>query len=84
MALFAGLVLVPLLIWLIGNRVLGPYTHGADTHAGPTALLGDFLSGLQQGFTANWVVALGPAFLVVLLRLMLTLLRPRGSAGDPE
>jgi len=84
-ALFAGIVLVPLLIWLVGNRVLGPYTHGTDTHAGPMALLGDFLSGLRQGFTANWVIALGPAFLVVLLRLMVGLLRPReGDAGHPE
>ena len=31
--LLCGLVLVPLLIWVGGNRVLGGYTHGTNQHA---------------------------------------------------
>ena len=45
-ALVFGVLLMPLLIWMGGNRVLGPYTHGQNPHAGPFALLGDFLIGL--------------------------------------
>src|SRR3978361_2204830 len=41
-ALLLGVVVVPLLIWVVGNRILGPYTHGNNLHAGPMALLGEF------------------------------------------
>jgi hypothetical protein len=34
-ALLVGLIAVPLLTWWGGNRVLGPYTHDQNTHAGP-------------------------------------------------
>jgi len=68
---------VPLLIWLVGNRMLGPYTHGANPNAGPMALLGDFFSGLQQGFPSFWIVFLGPAALIVLARLAWLLIWPR-------
>jgi hypothetical protein len=79
--LVCGLVLVPLLIWVAGNRVLGGYTQGANQHAGPGALLGDFFTGLGHGSTVFWLVALGPAILVTLVRAFVHLLRS-GSAGD--
>ena len=47
-ALLFGLILVPLAIWFVGNRILGPYTHGSNLHAGPMALLGDIFEGLHQ------------------------------------
>jgi hypothetical protein len=79
LALLVGLVLVPLLIWVVGNRVLGPYTHGQNPHAGPFALLQDFFIGLVHGSAVFWAVALGPAVFVLLLRLCVRGLRARRS-----
>ena len=74
-ALLFGVFLVPLIIWAAGNRVLGPYTHAQNLHAGPGALLGDFLTGLAHGSAVFWAVALGPAAFIALLRLLVRLLR---------
>jgi hypothetical protein len=75
-ALALGLLVIPLLIWLVGHRVLGPYTRGDDPHGmGPLALYGDYFSGLAHGWLGYWTVALGPAVLLVLVRLWLTLMR---------
>ena len=74
-ALLFGLLGVPFLIWLAGNRVLGPYTHGQNLHAGPFALLADFFVGLTHGSAVFWAVALGPAVIILLLRLFLRGLR---------
>jgi len=79
--LLCGLVLIPLLIWVAGNRVLGGYTHGTNQHAGPAALLGDFFTGLAHGSSVFWVVALGPALIVTLARAFVYLLRS-GSSRD--
>jgi hypothetical protein len=76
-ALIIGLIGVPLAIWFVGNRILGPYTHGTNTHAGPMALLGDFFVGLSQGAISYWVVALGPAFIILLVRVAWALIPPR-------
>jgi ABC-type Fe3+-siderophore transport system permease subunit len=75
-ALALGLVGVPLLIWVVGNRMLGPYTHGSDTHAGPLALLGDFFAGLGHGAVTFWIVALGPALLVAFVRVVYAFVKP--------
>ena len=80
-ALLFGLVGVPLLIWVGGNRVLGPYTHGENLRAGPLALLQDFFQGLLHGSAVFWVVALGPAVLVVLVRVFIRLVR---AIPDPD
>jgi hypothetical protein len=82
-ALLFGLVLMPLLIWLVGNKVLGPYTHGPNLHAGPGALLEDFALGLVHGSAVFWGVALGPAVLILLLRLIVRGVRalPRARRG---
>ena len=74
-ALLFGLIGVPLLIWVGGNRVLGPYVHGQNLHAGPFALLQDFFLGLLHGSAVFWAVALGPAALLLLGRLFIALLR---------
>jgi hypothetical protein len=83
-ALVIGIIVVPLLIWAVGSRVLGPYTHGANTHAGPLALLGDFLSGLGHGWVSYWLVALGPALMIAFIRLVYGLLRPRPQEQPPQ
>ena len=75
-ALALGVLVVPLLIWIVGHRVLGPYTQGEDPHhLGPLALYGDYFSGLAHGWLGYWAVALGPAALLLAARLWLTLLR---------
>jgi hypothetical protein len=82
-ALIVGLVVVPLAIWFAGNRILGPYTHGTNTHAGPMALLGDFFSGLAHGLISFWVVALGPAVIILFARLVLALFRYQPRPTTP-
>ncbi len=75
-ALALGLLVVPLLIWVIGERTLGPYTHGDDPRGlGPIALYRDYFSGLAQGWLGYWTVALGPAIVLVAFRLWRALLR---------
>jgi hypothetical protein len=75
-ALALGLLVIPLLVWLVGHRTLGPYTHGDDRHGlGPLALYGDYFSGLGHGWLGYWAVALGPAVLLLAVRLWLALLR---------
>jgi len=78
--LLLGLIGMPLLTWMAGNRWLGPYTHEQNLHAGPLALLQDFYIGLLHGSAVFWVVALGPAALVVLVRLFIALVRALPSA----
>jgi hypothetical protein len=76
-ALLTGVVIAPLCIWLVGNRILGPYTHGNNLHAGPMALLGDFFQGLSLGWLSYWIVALGPLVIIVFARLAWELINPR-------
>jgi hypothetical protein len=83
-ALACGLFLVPLLIWTAGNRVLGPYTHGQNVHAGPFALLADFLVGLAHGSIIFWGVALGPALIVLFVRLLYALIRSVPATSAPR
>jgi hypothetical protein len=82
--LLFGLVAVPLLTWLAGNRWLGPYTHDQNPHAGPLALLQDFFVGLLHGSAVFWVVALGPLGLVLLVRLFILLVRLSGQRKDRD
>lgn len=75
-ALALGLLVVPLLIWIVGQRTLGPYTRGDDPHGmGPLALYGDYFAGLAHGWLGYWAVALGPAALLLLGKLWLALVR---------
>jgi hypothetical protein len=76
---------VPLATWFVGDRILGPYTHGSNTHAGPLPLLGDFFVGLAHGSTAFWLVAIGPALIILFARIAFALLRhlpPRQAARN--
>jgi hypothetical protein len=80
-AVGCGLILMPFLIWSVGSRVLGPYTHGDNPQAGPFSLFGDFWVGLLHGSAVFWLVALGPALVILLARLFLALLRVVPSTG---
>ena len=69
-ALVLGFVLVPLAIWMVGNRILGPYMHGVEpAGGGATRLLGDFFDGLSHGSVIFWCVGFGPYLLISLARL---------------
>jgi len=74
-ALLIGLIAIPLAIWVVGNRILGPYTHGTNPHAGPLALLGDFFVGLSRGWVSYWIVALGPAAIILFVRVAWALIK---------
>jgi hypothetical protein len=83
-AVLVGLVGVPLLIWVVGNRILGPYTHGTNLHAGPMALLGDFYDGLSKGWPSYWIVGLGPLVIVVVARAAWELIVPKRERPSGE
>jgi hypothetical protein len=75
-ALALGLLVIPLLIWIVGHRALGPYTHGEDPRGlGPLSLYGDYFSGLAHGWLGYWAVAVGPAVLLLAGKLWLALWR---------
>ena len=84
-ALACGLIAIPLLIWVVGNRILGPYVHTQDPTAGtgPMRLLADFFGGLGHGSIIFWCVAAGPYILVTLVRALYAYLRspPATSAS---
>ena len=82
--LITGLVLVPLAIWVVGNRALGSYTHGSNPNAGPLALLGDFYAGLTSGAPSYWVVALGPLLIVLFIRVVFALLKAGPPTQPPD
>jgi hypothetical protein len=81
-AVILGLVVVPLLIWVVGNRILGPYAHGNNLHAGPMALLGDFYEGLSKGWLSYWIVAVGPLVIIVFVRAAWELIIPKRNAAS--
>ncbi|HVW69488.1 MAG TPA: hypothetical protein VHB68_10965 [Steroidobacteraceae bacterium] len=78
LALALGFIGMPLLIWVVGNRVLGTYTHAQDPTAGtgPARLLADYFQGLTHGSLAFWCVAIGPYVLIWLARLLYGVARP--------
>ena len=63
LCLVVGLFIMPVLIWVVGAAVLGPYTNG-----GLFSLLRDYYVALATGALAYWLVALGPYAAVWLLR----------------
>ena len=58
-----GLVVMPVMIYVIGSWKLGPYVDG-----GLLALGRDFYLALFSGSAAYWLVALGPYAALWLLR----------------
>lgn len=76
-ALACGFVAVPLLIWVVGNRILGPYVHTQDPTAGtgPMRLIADFFVGLAHGSIIFWCVAIGPYVLITLMRFLYAVVR---------
>jgi hypothetical protein len=75
LALLAGLLMVPVLTWFVGSQVLGPYSRGTEVHNNAFALLKDFYLGLSHGYLTFWLVALGPAVFLLLIRIFLAIVR---------
>lgn len=77
-----GLLILPALVYLVGQQLLGEYRPGA----GMGAFYGDFYGLLGTFSIWAWVLALGPWLAVVLLRFLWLPLRhlARGSAAAPE
>lgn len=64
-AVVFGTVVLPCLVYLTGVRTLGPYAPG-----GVAAFYGMFLRDLAQLRPAAWTLALGPAVLVLVWRMV--------------
>ena len=77
--LFAGLVLLPLAIYLVGNAVFGEYGAGS---------LGDFYADLlgkfMGGEAAVWFLLLSPYLLWQLCRLTIRAFRRTGRPPAPS
>jgi len=69
-ALVIGLVGMPLLVWVAGRAVIGPYVNG-----GAGALMSDYFRGLATGSPACWVLVAGPYALLWFMRLGWRLVR---------
>jgi hypothetical protein len=85
-ALACGFIGVPLLIWVVGNRILGPYVHTQDPTAGtgPMRLLADFFGGLTHGSIIFWLVGVGPYVLLTLIRVLYGFLRADLRRSSPR
>lgn len=62
-AVIFGAVALPLLIWVTGRGLLGPYANG-----GMFAILGDFFTLLFSGSLAAWILLFAPYALLLALR----------------
>lgn len=71
-ALLVGLLIAPLLIFMMGHATLGPYAHG-----GAGRFLADYFAGVAHGAPVFWAVALGPYVMTLVVRLVHFLLRRR-------
>ena len=71
-----GVVLIPPLIWLAGQLVIGEYIRDplTGTTGGPMALWSDYLQALMQGLPAYWLTCAGPYGIYVVVRLLRKLL----------
>jgi len=63
-ALLFGALVLPFLVYYTGTMTLGPYSHG-----GPLGFYGDFLASLARLQLSAWSLLLGPAALVLVVRL---------------
>jgi hypothetical protein len=71
-ALLVGLLVAPLLIYLLGHSSLGPYAHG-----GLGRLLADYFAGLARGAPVFWAIAVGPYVMTVVVRVVYGVIRRR-------
>jgi hypothetical protein len=70
LAVLAGLIVMPVLIYLAGRIALKEYIHGSVF-----ALYWDFFKGLFQLRTSYWLVLAGPFVFLTLFRVFRWILR---------
>ncbi len=70
--LAVGAVILPSLIWTVGNAFLGPYANGSVF-----AFWSDFIFQLISGSISAFVILLAPYTLFTLARLLLNYARAR-------
>jgi hypothetical protein len=71
LALLAGLIIMPVGIYLVGQVLLGGYLR-STTDATPgslVALWSDYVAGLSHGSLAHWLVLTGPYVLYLIFRI---------------
>jgi hypothetical protein len=71
LGLFAGLVIMPLGIYFVGQVLLGGYLRSATDSkpAGLAAFFGDYFAGIAAGEMAHWLVLLGPYVMYLIFRI---------------
>jgi hypothetical protein len=62
-SLIFGAVGLPLIVWVTGRALLGPYANG-----GMFAILGDFFTMLFSGSLAAWILLFAPWLMLSALR----------------
>ena len=62
-SLGTGLIVMPILVYVVGVLTLGPYVSGSWW-----TLFVDLFKGLIRGWWAAWALVLGPLALVCLIR----------------
>jgi hypothetical protein len=63
--LLAGFLLLPLLVYLVGGAVFGPYAG-----QGPGQFFGDLFANLGDGEWAAWLLVLAPLLGISFLRIL--------------
>jgi len=63
-SLIFSAVALPLIVWVTGRALLGPYANG-----GMFEILGDYFTLLYAGSTSAWILLFAPYVLLSALRL---------------
>src|SRR3954468_15123597 len=75
-----GLFVLPAVIFWVGNSMLGPYGTGSGGTLG--TFYGEFFGDMASGAVRPWCLALGPLFLISLVRLIF-IRRPEETTDTP-
>jgi hypothetical protein len=78
-SLGTGLIIMPILVYVVGLLTLGPYASG-----GWFALFIDLYKGLWRGWWAAWSLVLGPLVLVYFIRGIRLLYKRFLRSPEPE
>jgi hypothetical protein len=68
-----GLFVLPLVVYLVGIEIVGPY----EGEGGAFGLLGSILAAVARGSWSAWVLALSPYIIVQLARIVVRVVRRR-------
>lgn len=75
-----GLFVLPALIYMVGTLLLGPYGE----NQGLGSFYADFFKDLVEPAGRAWTLALGPAVVVYVLRLIFLGAKPRSEEDELE